>query len=117
MPYRPLATLAALVLALCALVTPATARAEPVDPADVGKPIVPPGLEDVGVDEHLDGQIPMDALFRPVGEDGPVRRSVRRQAPGRPDARLPHLPDSLFAGPEPDRGVAHQRPLDDRQGV
>ncbi len=25
---------------------------------------MPPGLEDVGVDEHLDGQVPMDAVFR-----------------------------------------------------
>jgi protein SCO1/2 len=31
--------------------------------SDEGTPIVPPGLEDVGVQEHLDGQIPMDAQF------------------------------------------------------
>ena len=33
-------------------------------PRDVGKAIVPPGLDDVGVLEHLDGQIPLDAVFR-----------------------------------------------------
>ena len=32
--------------------------------ADQGTPIVPPGLEDVGVIEHLDGKVPMDAQFR-----------------------------------------------------
>jgi protein SCO1/2 len=69
MPYpRPLASLA-FVLALLALVTSVPARADEAPSAngaavDIGKTIVPPGLEDVGVDEHLDGQIPMDALFR-----------------------------------------------------
>jgi protein SCO1/2 len=79
MPYPrlPLACLA-FAAALLALATPAVVRAEPagggtaaaglsagpVGADDVGKPIVPPGLEDVGVDEHLDKQIPMDAIFR-----------------------------------------------------
>ena len=31
---------------------------------DQGTPIVPPGLEDVGVIEHLDGALPMDTQFR-----------------------------------------------------
>ena len=73
-PLAPLARLA-LVLALFALVTSASPRARADEGAstpstgtpsrdDVGKPVVPPGLEDVGVDEHLDGQIPMDAVFR-----------------------------------------------------
>jgi protein SCO1/2 len=75
MPYprRILARLA-FVLALLALGTlaPARARADgPVaqsatsaDGVDIGKPIVPPGLDDVGITEHLDGPLPMDAVFR-----------------------------------------------------
>ena len=78
MPYRrsTVARLAAFVLALLALVTPASSRADaPATsdapgnananaPLDLGKTIIPPGLEDVGIEEHLDGQIPMDAVFR-----------------------------------------------------
>lgn len=64
MPYPTLARFTACILALFALAMPAVVRAEPVDPNDVGKTIVPPGLEDVGVDEHLDGQLPLDAIFR-----------------------------------------------------
>jgi protein SCO1/2 len=81
MPYpRFTARLAAIVLALVALVTTPPARAVEANgtatpggaatgqsanaPLDLGKPIVPPGLDDVGVEEHLDGQIPMDAVFR-----------------------------------------------------
>lgn len=83
MPYPRLhlRRLAALVLALFALGTgAATARADgsgepppktgatdpvtnPDGTVDIGKPVVPPGLEDVGVQEHLDGQIPLDAVF------------------------------------------------------
>jgi protein SCO1/2 len=85
MPYpRSKARFAALVLALLALVTAAPSRADGTAvadgrgadgrgadgiananaPLDLGKTVVPPGLEDVGVEEHLDGQIPMDAVFR-----------------------------------------------------
>jgi protein SCO1/2 len=77
MPYPRFTTarLVGFVLALAALVTPVASRADGAPPAgtdanaplDLGKTIVPPGLEDVGVDEHLDGQIPMDAVFRDQG--------------------------------------------------
>jgi protein SCO1/2 len=63
---RTLARLVALAIALFALATPASSRAASGggdDPPE-GKPVVPPGLEDVGILEHLDGQIPMDAVFR-----------------------------------------------------
>jgi protein SCO1/2 len=78
------ARVVALVLALSALGAPASSRADGGSgtgyentntngvatanaPLDLGKTIVPPGLEDVGVDEHLDGQIPLDAVFRDQG--------------------------------------------------
>jgi protein SCO1/2 len=93
MPYprRSRSRLVGLVLALSALVTGASSRALAADPGtaqgagaglngggptnadgnanataplDLGKTVVPPGLEDVGVEEHLDGQIPLDAVFR-----------------------------------------------------
>jgi protein SCO1/2 len=85
MPYpRFTARLAAIVLALS---TTADARADgntgtatTADPGgsaanaplDLGKTIVPPGLEDVGVQEHLDGKLPMDAVFR--DQDGKMVR-------------------------------------------
>ncbi len=59
----------AAVIAVCAIAIPASSRAADgapaasAEPAD-GKPVIPPGLEDVGVDEHLDGQIPLDTVFR-----------------------------------------------------
>jgi protein SCO1/2 len=73
------AHLAAAVIALSAIAAPLVARADQPPPPqagagsgttgtpdrnDVGKPLVPPGLEDVGVEEHLDGPLPMDAVFR-----------------------------------------------------
>lgn len=74
------ARFAAFALALLALGAPASSRADgayggdgktnadgianATAPLDLGKTIVPPGLEDVGVDEHLDRQIPLDAVFR-----------------------------------------------------
>jgi protein SCO1/2 len=66
MPYRrTLARLVAVAIALFAIASPAVSRAAPGgdDPPE-GKPVIPPGLEDVGIREHLDGQIPMDAIFR-----------------------------------------------------
>jgi hypothetical protein len=66
MPYRrTLARFAAVAIALLAVASPAVSRAAPGgdDPPE-GKPVIPPGLEDVGIREHLDGQIPMDAIFR-----------------------------------------------------
>jgi protein SCO1/2 len=66
---RPIARLLAVVIALCAFAIPASSRAADGTPAaasepESGKPVIPPGLEDVGVDEHLDGQIPLDTVFR-----------------------------------------------------
>jgi protein SCO1/2 len=66
---RSIAHLVAFVIALCAFAMPALSRAADgapavaAEPAD-GKPVIPPGLEDVGVDEHLDAQIPLDTVFR-----------------------------------------------------
>jgi protein SCO1 len=68
----PSRALVGFAIALAAIVAPAAVRADGGGsggqsanaPLDLGKTIVPPGLEDVGVDEHLDGQIPMDAVFR-----------------------------------------------------
>jgi protein SCO1/2 len=66
---RSIARLVAVVIALCAIAMPASswagnAPAAAVDDPPEGKPVIPPGLEDVGVDEHLDGQVPMDTVFR-----------------------------------------------------
>jgi protein SCO1/2 len=67
---RALATLFASLLAISAWAGAARAQSTPgqsapgnAEPTE-GKPIVPPGLEDVGVDEHLDGQLPLDATFK-----------------------------------------------------
>jgi protein SCO1/2 len=70
---RALPRLAAFVVALFAIALPAVVRADGAGRAEAqkhdvdqgeGRPIVPPGLEDVGVDEHLLGQVPLDAVFR-----------------------------------------------------
>ena len=66
---RSIARLVAVVIALCAIAMPASswagnAPAAAVDDPPEGKPVIPPGLEDVGVDEHLDGLVPMDTVFR-----------------------------------------------------
>lgn len=47
-------------IAFLAIARPAFA----VDPRDEGTQIIPPGLEDVGVREHLDQPLPMDAQFK-----------------------------------------------------
>src|SRR6266568_3398821 len=52
----------ALVTALCLLALARPASAANTD--DEGTRNIPPGLEDVGVKEHLDGPLPMDAQFR-----------------------------------------------------
>ena len=136
LPAHPVAArLAAIVLALCALCDarrrrraslrrrePAARRRRGSGPnpeIDVGKPIIPPGLEDVGVTEHLDGQIPLDTDL--PGSDRQVmvrfRGPLRRQAPGRTHARLSHVSDGLLARPEPDGRVAQDGPVERREGI
>jgi protein SCO1/2 len=56
-----------LALVVCALALSTPAQAMPLggDHSSQGIPAgTPPELENVGVDEHLDGQLPMDAQFR-----------------------------------------------------
>lgn len=58
------ARMSAIVLAvLVALLGSSHARAQ-VDPNDPGPPNMPPELMDVGVNEHLQGQVPEDAMFQ-----------------------------------------------------
>jgi protein SCO1/2 len=59
---RSIVALAFAVLAAVALSRPAQASGG--SGGDEGTPIMPPGLEDVGVVEHLDGPTPMDAQFK-----------------------------------------------------
>jgi len=57
--------LLALTFATALLGSLAVARPAIAGPAELeGTPMVPPGLEDVGVTEHLDGQLPLDTQFR-----------------------------------------------------
>ena len=48
-------------IVVISLLVSLSAHAQPVDP---GPQNVPPELVDVGVDEHLDGQVPLDAIFK-----------------------------------------------------
>ena len=53
---------------------------------------------EVGFDQRLDEQVPLDLAFRDeAGRDGHARRLLRRQA-GHPGAGLLPLPDALHAG-------------------
>lgn len=56
-------TLLAILVALFALLGSSHARAQ-VDVSDPGPPNIPPELMDVGVNEHLQGQVPADATFQ-----------------------------------------------------
>ena len=56
-------TMLAVLVALLALLGSSRARAQ-VDPNDPGPPNIPPELMDVGVAEHLQGQVPSDAVFQ-----------------------------------------------------
>lgn len=56
-------TLLAILVALLALLGSSRARAQ-VDLSDPGPPNIPPELMDVGVNEHLQGQLPTDAMFQ-----------------------------------------------------
>jgi len=62
---RVIATL--MVGATLALGTGAAARADQAPPAatrDPGPANIPPELMDIGVDEHLDAQVPLDTTFK-----------------------------------------------------
>ena len=61
-------------------------------------PTLPPPLRDVGFDQKLNEQVPLDLAFRDeAGRAGQARRLFRRQA-GHPGAGLLPLPDALHAG-------------------
>ena len=81
----------------------AGSRPAPTDRVGAGAPpaaAMPELLQDVGLDQRLNTQLPLNlAVQGRAGPDGQARRLLR-QAAGDPDARVLRVPDAVHAGAE-----------------